>query len=1114
MPSGDELAETAESGKTAGVTADTGSAPSTRPPGAPPMAGDTIGRYVIERVLGAGGMGVVYAAHDPDLDRKVALKLLHGAGSTTGAEARTRLLREARAMAKVNHPNVITVYEVGTAGGIDFVAMELIEGTNGADWLRKTKRTQPAILAMLTAAGRGLAAAHAMGLVHRDFKPANILISKSGKVVVTDFGLARGFDVADDPAATPPVHPERSPSVSEGESKGRSAAALEETVEATPSAATPTPSSPRSHSADLSSTITRTGALLGTPAYMAPEQFAGTPATPKADQYALAVAFWEGLAGARPFRGNSFDELKSAVDRGPASAADADKIPGRIRSILTRALSRDPSARYPDVDALLDALDRAQRRPRQLAFAAVVLVAAAGLAALFYYSRGKDTHTTVTAAAECGISDADMTQIWTPEIGARLGARIGDEKVWYKQGAAIEHLVATWKSERAETCAHPEAREFHGRVACLLSVRDEVGAVLDLAQTLPPDVIKSASVSEVLPDPTACRTGARAATPRLPDDPADRAAISSLYRDGVTAVIAARMGNAEQGRRIMRLALEKARASKNPLNLALALQSSATVEQLSGNCEGAETLFIDAAIAAESAQAGGIRAISTLGQLECFMKRSSDLDAIRRLGKSAEAAINGAGGDRGLRAALDMTMSSIDATAGDIDRAIDRAEAARKVFVETKDMRRAAVAAQTQAAYRGTRNAPGDWDQMLVLLREAASTFEESFGRTHPLTRDALETVAWRLMSTNPDEARTIFAELSAMPPLPQDPDASPLDTRGHAFGRVLGPDGKPVAGAIVDVGTFIIAGDDGLPFGVMFNGETSLVLTTDAAGRFDAHVPNFAIAFAHQGDLRAPPVHVNNRELTLRLAPGTSAEGTVEVRPAILGRDAERASILAARNTAVETLILGSGAGTLYQAVSRRTDDTHWTIHGLPPDAGLRATMLFNTALGDRVAIAKPLAASNGGPIALSFDLNRPTVDVIVRADSSAAIPTAQVAIFDGKIARLPTNALELTMTMGASLRFNVGNAKPVTDATRTQAGAKLYQPGDIHARLAAIGPGPVTACVVPFAGDLRDPAFLRGLPQDMIPDCRCAILDIAPAPAVQAFVVETPPMKRGKAK
>jgi hypothetical protein len=1102
MPKGDELAETAESGKTAGVTADTGSAPSTRLPGTPPTTGDSIGRYVIERVLGAGGMGVVYAAHDPDLDRKVALKLLHGAGSTTGAEARTRLLREARAMAKVNHPNVITVYEVGTAGGIDFVAMELIEGTNGADWLRKTKRTPPAILAMLTSAGRGLAAAHAMGLVHRDFKPANILISKSGKVVVTDFGLARGFDGAEEPAEKP-VAPVTAP------------IALDETLEATPSSPTPTPSSsPRSHSADLSSTITRTGALLGTPAYMAPEQFAGQSATPKADQYALAVALWEGLAGARPFRGNSFDELKSAVESGPSQAADGDKIPGRIRSILTRALSRDPAARFPDVDTMLTALDRAERRPRQLAVGAVAAVALAGLVALFVFSAGRKKVVRETAVAACGISDDDIAGIWTPEVGAKIATRVGDEKIWHKQGAAIEHLIAAWKSERAETCAHPEAREFHGRVACLLSMRDELGAVLDLAQTLPPDVLKSAAVSEVLPDPTACRAGARASNPKLPDDPAERAAVSSLYRDGTTAVIAARMGKAEEARRIMRLALEKARASKNPLNLALALQSSGTVEQLSGNCEGAETIFADAAIAAESAQADGIRAMSTMGQLECFMKRSSDLDAIRRLAKSAEAAVNGAGGDRGLRAALDISMADIDATAGDIDKAIERSEAARKVFVETKDMRRAAVAASGEAEFLATRNAPGDWEHMLVLLREAAATYEESFGRTHPLTRYALRHLAMRLSSTDPDETRKLIAELHAMPPLPTDPNDEPPDTRAHAFGRVLGPDGKPVAGATVETGVFLISGDDGIPLGIAFGGDRPIKLATDAAGRFDARVPDHAIAFAYQGDLRASPVLVKDRELTFRLAPGMTAEGTVEVIPARVAPGAERASILAARNTHVEAYLVGNGSSTLYQAIARRTDDTHWTIHGLPPDPTLRATIAFNTALGDQAAVAVPIAESKAGPIALSIDLNRPTLDIIVRSESSAAIPTAQVAIFDGKVAKLPTNGTELVVTMGTSRRWSGAAANPVVDATRTEAGAKLYQPGDIHARFAAFGPGPVTACVVPWGGDIRDPAFARTMSHDMVPDCRCVVLDIAPSPAVQAFVVETPPMKRQRPK
>jgi serine/threonine protein kinase len=146
---------------------------------------------VIERVLGAGGMGLVYAAHDPDLDRRVAIKILR---NDAGEEARVRLLREARAMAKLSHPNVITVYEVGSSAGVDFVAMELLEGGTLGEWLRAERRPPLEVLRRFRAAGAGLAAAHARGLVHRDFKPANVLLGRDGRVVVTDFGLARGFE--------------------------------------------------------------------------------------------------------------------------------------------------------------------------------------------------------------------------------------------------------------------------------------------------------------------------------------------------------------------------------------------------------------------------------------------------------------------------------------------------------------------------------------------------------------------------------------------------------------------------------------------------------------------------------------------------------------------------------------------------------------------------------------------------------------------------------------------------------------------------------------------------------------------------------------------------------
>ncbi|MBT8494359.1 MAG: serine/threonine protein kinase, partial [Deltaproteobacteria bacterium] len=151
--------------------------------------GAALGRYTILSTLGAGGMGVVYAAYDPDLDRKVALKLLHG--NQASQSARTRLLREARAMAKLAHPNVITVFEVGSVGAVDFVAMEFVDGPDLEGWCAEDDRSWPEVLRVFLQAGSGLAAAHRAGLVHRDFKPANVLLRDGDVALVTDFGLAR-----------------------------------------------------------------------------------------------------------------------------------------------------------------------------------------------------------------------------------------------------------------------------------------------------------------------------------------------------------------------------------------------------------------------------------------------------------------------------------------------------------------------------------------------------------------------------------------------------------------------------------------------------------------------------------------------------------------------------------------------------------------------------------------------------------------------------------------------------------------------------------------------------------------------------------------------------------
>jgi len=302
--------------------------------------GARLGKYRLDRQLGAGGMGVVWDAHDTELDRRIALKLL---ARTEHADARSRLVREARAMARLRHPNVITVYDAATIDGHDAIAMELVEGETLASWLGRP-RPHGEVVAKLVAAGRGLAAAHAAGLVHRDFKPHNVLVDARGRVVVTDFGLARAID-SGAAGAEPP---------------------RDSTAEA---------SLPRHQLGALDSPLTATGTVLGTPAYMAPEQIEGRAADARADQFSFCVTLWEALAGTRPYPGDTMPAIVAALHTG--APAEPERVPRRLRSAIARGLARDPAARWPTMDALLDRLMRAWRRPRRIAIASATLVAIA-----------------------------------------------------------------------------------------------------------------------------------------------------------------------------------------------------------------------------------------------------------------------------------------------------------------------------------------------------------------------------------------------------------------------------------------------------------------------------------------------------------------------------------------------------------------------------------------------------------------------------------------------------------------------------------------------------------------------------------------------------------------
>jgi hypothetical protein len=281
--------------------------------------GTRVGRYIVRGKLGRGGMGSVYRAEDPELARPVALKRLHAAPD---AETRARLVREARAAAQLAHPNVLAVYEVGVAGSgadnIPYIAMELVDGVTLTAWLGEP-RTWREIVAMFAQAGRGLVAAHERGLVHRDFKPDNVLVDRSGRARVADFGLARMWD---------------------GDTRDLDSGAT--------------------HDAALAR-MTATGALSGTPAYMAPELVDGAAPNAASDQFAFAVALHEALRGQHPFAGTTPGALWAEMAAGRVRAGGR-KIPAWLDRVVRRGLAVEPALRWPSIGSFVEALERPPRR--------------------------------------------------------------------------------------------------------------------------------------------------------------------------------------------------------------------------------------------------------------------------------------------------------------------------------------------------------------------------------------------------------------------------------------------------------------------------------------------------------------------------------------------------------------------------------------------------------------------------------------------------------------------------------------------------------------------------------------------------------------------------------
>jgi serine/threonine protein kinase/tetratricopeptide (TPR) repeat protein len=414
-----------------------------------------VGRFTLIEPVGAGGMGEVYAAYDAQLDRKVALKLVRPDRlAESGDEASQRLLREAQVLARLSHPNVVQVYEAGMLGDRVFVAMEFIRGQTLRAWLA-TRLDVPAarrwrmVLDMFLAAGRGLEAAHAAGLVHRDFKPDNVLVGADGRVCVADFGLAR-------PAAEAATLAYASDATTR-DMTTRDMAAHDMTARdmTAREAITRDDATDPGHAQAAVRTLTDSRALVGTPGYMSPEQMLGDPSDSRSDQFSFCVALYEALYHVRPFVAQDLGELKRRVVTGAYAEPPRDSaVPSWIWKVIARGLAVEPAMRYPSMGALLAALarDPAQRRRRYLAMA-LILGAGGLIGGGVVFQAGLTSRTD-----PCALAGSAVTRVWSPAVAERVRAAFVGTNVayagaaWELARARIDDYAGALAAARKATC--------------------------------------------------------------------------------------------------------------------------------------------------------------------------------------------------------------------------------------------------------------------------------------------------------------------------------------------------------------------------------------------------------------------------------------------------------------------------------------------------------------------------------------------------------------------------------------------------------------------------------------------------------------------------------------
>jgi len=686
--------------------------------------GAQMGRYMLVDKIGSGGMGVVYSAYDPELHRKVALKLLLPAPSRqrSGSSGRARLLREAQAMARLSHPNVVRVYDVGTVDDYVFLALELIDGPNGARWL-KPKRPWREVLRVFVAAGRGLAAAHAAGLVHRDFKPDNVLIGNDGRVLVTDFGLAR-------------AHGDDAP----GDGAGAGDA------DATDAAARPSP---------LAMPLTKAGMVMGTPGYAAPECVGGAIADARSDQFSFAATLWAALYRKRPYPATSFHVYRELLAAGLPPPPDDSDVPAWLRRTVERGLAMAPDQRYPSMDAFLAALSRdpTARRRRYLAIAAggAILASAVGVTALAAQRDAKDLL--------CSGSERKLAGVWDGARRERVRAAFAAtgrpfaQTTFMRVAARLSERATAWAAMHRETC---QATRLRGeqpeavlglRMTCLDQRLRELATLVDVLAAADGGVVERAvqAISTMTPLDDCANVTRLLAADAPPPDPASRARIADVRGEVAKAKALGDAGKYKDGIAAAQHALAAARTTGYRPAQAEALELLGEIQSAAGDGDAAAASLREAVRAADASRDDALRAKALaflVGVVGYDLERAPEGLAIA---DDARAALDRLGPDPRLEAQLESSLGRTYSIANDYARMLEHHQKAlalrRRVFGEDDPL--------TANSYNNVAVAYHDLGRITESLaenRRALAIREKTLGREHPMVAQSVNGIGSQLL--------------------------------------------------------------------------------------------------------------------------------------------------------------------------------------------------------------------------------------------------------------------------------------------------------------------------------------------------------------------------------